>query len=92
MMPVDKRPTSGLDLAVMMLLDLLPELKRLQERDAAMREIVEAVANMYVEGDIFDQPFYALMHAEHERDEDWHTRLITKARALLEQQKAGEPS
>lgn len=75
-MPVDKRPKNGLDLAVMMLLDLLAERR-------AMREIIHAVAEMHVEGEIFDQPFYALMNDEHLRDEDWHQQLIARAKALI---------
>jgi len=81
-MGIDKHPKSGLDLAVMMLLDLLPELKRAQEREVALLEVVEAVAGMRVETEIFDQPLYALMSDDHETNGAWHLELIAKARAL----------
>lgn len=59
------------------------EVERLRAVCAAQRDIVVAVAEMSVEGDVFDQPFYALVSEEHLRDEAWHQQLVSKARALL---------
>jgi hypothetical protein len=84
--PIDKRPKSGLDLAVMMLLDLLSELRRLQVEANATREIVQAMATLPLGYSHEAGNYCVLCHVDEQNEEAHHEPdcPVIKARALLE--------